>query len=161
MSRRRPGSRRARKVLGIIVAVGVIGYGAVLLGLGLSGFANAHALATRGVPALARVSATSGYGKNTIQVTYLVSGRPVQGTVGAEPSRVYQGEPLAVVYDPGHPQVVSLASDVGDTSSAWAETVVGAIFLALVPLSFLLSLISRRRRQRRAAAAAGAGAPGD
>jgi hypothetical protein len=38
--------------------------------------------------------------------------------VGAEPSRVYQGEPLAVVYDPGHPQVVSLASDVGDTGSA-------------------------------------------
>lgn len=136
------------------MVAGVIGYGAVLLGLGLSGFANAHALATSGVPALARVSATRGYGRNTIQVTYQVNGRPVQGTVGAEPSRVYRGEPLAVVYDPGHPQVVSLASDVGDTGSAWAETILGAFFLALVPLSFLLSLISRHRRRGRAAAAA-------
>jgi hypothetical protein len=62
-----------------------------------------------------------------------------------------------VVYDPAHPQVVSLAGDVGDTSSAWAETIVGAFFLALVPLSFVLSLISRRRRRPRAATAA----PGD
>jgi hypothetical protein len=152
VSRRRPTSKRARNVLGIIVGAGVIGYGAVLLGLGLSGFANAHALATSGVPALARVSATHGYGRNTIGVTYRVNGRPVQGTVGAEPSRVYQGEPLAVVYDPGHPQVVSLASDVGDTGSAWVETILGAFFLALVPLSFLLSLISRRRRRTAAAA---------
>jgi hypothetical protein len=136
------------------MVAGVIGYGAVLFGLGLSGFANAHALAASGVPALARVSATSGYGKNTIQVTYQVNGRPVQGTVGAEPSRVYQGEPLAVVYDPGHPQVVSLASDVGDTSSAWVETIVGGFFLVLVPLSLLLSLM---RRRRAGAAAAGLG----
>jgi hypothetical protein len=107
VSRRRPGSRRARKVIGVIMVVGLIGYGAVLLGLGRSGFANAHALATGGVPAVGRVSATSGYGKNTIQVTYQVNGRPVQGTVGADPSRVYQGESLPVVYDPGHPQVVS------------------------------------------------------
>ena len=147
MSRRRPISKRARNVIGIIMGVGVIGYGAVLLGLGLSGFANAHALATSGVPALARVSATRGYGRNTIGVTYQVNGRPVQGTVGAEPGRVYQGEPLAVVYDPGHPQVVSLASDVSDTGSAWAETILGAFFVALVPLSFLLSVISRRRRR--------------
>jgi hypothetical protein len=152
VSRQRPISKRARNVIGIILGVGVIGYGAILLGLGLSGFANAHALATSGVPALARVSATHGYGRNTIGVTYQVNGRPVQGTVGAEPSRVHQGEPLAVVYDPGHPQVVSLASDVGDTGSAWAETILGAFFLALVPLSFLLSLISRRRRRAAAAA---------
>ena len=48
MSRQRPISKRARNVIGIIMGVGVIGYGAVLLGLGLSGFANAHTLATRG-----------------------------------------------------------------------------------------------------------------
>ena len=54
--------------------------------------------------------------------------------MSADPSRVHQGEPLAVVYDPGHPQVVSLASDVGDTSPAWVETILGAFFLALVPL---------------------------
>jgi hypothetical protein len=154
VSRGRPGSRRARKVIGVVMVIGLIGYGAVLLGLGLSGFANAHALATSGVPALARVSATSGYGKNTIQVTYQVHGRPVQGTVGADPSRVHQGEPLAVVYDPGHPQVVSLASDVGDTSPARVETILGAFFLALVPLCFLLALVSARRRRRRAAQAA-------
>jgi hypothetical protein len=58
-----------------------------------------------------------------------------------------------VVYDPGHPQVVGLASDVGDTGSAWADTIVGVIFLALVPLSFLLSLTSARRRRRRAVSA--------
>ena len=125
---------------------GVVGYGAVLLGLGISGFANVHALATSGVPAVARVTATSGYGKTSIQVTYQVDGRPVQGTVSADPSSVYLGEPLPVVYDPGHPQVVGLASDVGDTGSAWADTIVGAIFLALVPLSFLISMISSGRR---------------
>ena len=153
MSRGRPGSRRARKVIGVVMVIGLIGYGAVLLGLGLSGFANAHALATSGVPAVGRVSATSGYGKTSIQVTYRVDGRPVQGTVSADPSSVYLGEPLPVVYDPGHPQVVGLASDVGDTGSAWADTIVGVIFLALVPLSFLLSLTSARRRRRRAVSA--------
>ena len=154
MSRGRPGSRRARNVIGVIIMVGVAGYGAVLLGLGISGFANVHTLATSGVPVVGRVSATSGYGKTSIQVTYQVGGRPVQGTVSADPSRVYLGEPLAVVYDPGHPQVVGLASDVGDTGSAWADTIVGVIFLALVPLSFLFSLISARRRRRRAVQAA-------
>jgi hypothetical protein len=152
--RRRPVSRRARTVIGMIIVAGLTIYGAVMLGLGISGFFNAHALATSGVPTLARVTATSGYGKDTIQVTYQVNGREVQGTVGAEPSSVYQTEVLAVVYDPGSPQVVSLASDVGDTSSAWSETIVGAIFLLLFPVSFLLSLISRRRRRRRAIRAA-------
>jgi len=42
VSRGRPGSRRARKVAGVIIMVGVVGYGAVLLGLGISGFANVH-----------------------------------------------------------------------------------------------------------------------
>ena len=154
MVRRRRLGRRAGPVIGIIMLAGLTIYGAVLLGLGISGFVNEHELATSGVPAVARVTATSGYGKNTIQVTYQVHGRPVQGTVGADPSRVHQGEPLAVVYDPGHPQVVSLASDVGDTSPAWVETILGALFLALVPLCFLLALVSAHRRRRRAAQAA-------
>ena len=79
-------------MIGIIMLAGLTIYGAVLLGLGISGFVHEHELATSGVPAVARVTATSGYGKNTIQVTYQVDGRAVQGTVGAEPSSVYQGE---------------------------------------------------------------------
>jgi inner membrane protein involved in colicin E2 resistance len=45
---------------------------------------------------------------------------------------------------------VSLPGDVGDTSSAWSETIVGAIFLLLFPVSMLLAIIGRRRRRRRA-----------
>jgi hypothetical protein len=141
-------------VIGIIMVCGVTIYGAVSVGLGISGFVNAHALATSGVPTIGRVTATSGYGKNTIQVTYLVKDSEVQGTVSADPSSVYQGEVLAVVYDPGSPGVVSLANDVGDTSSAWSETIVGAIFLLLFPVSMLLAIIGRRRRRRRAIRAA-------
>jgi hypothetical protein len=129
-------------------------FGAVMLGLGISGYINEHALAISGQPALAQVSATSGYGRDSIQVTYQVNGQQVQGTVTADPSSVYQGETLAVVYDPGNPQVVSLASDVGDTSTALGETIVGAAFLLLFPLSMLLSLLSRRRSRRRAIRAA-------
>jgi hypothetical protein len=154
MVRRRRLSRRANLVIGIILLAGIMIYGAVSLGLGISGFINEHQLATSGVPAAARVTATSGYGKNTIQVTYQVDGRSVQGTVGADPSSVYQGEVLSVVYDPSSPGVVSLAGDVGDTGSAWAETITGAIFLLLVPFSFLLTVIGRRRRRRRAINAA-------
>jgi TRAP-type C4-dicarboxylate transport system permease small subunit len=97
VSRGRPGTRRARKVVGVIIMVGVVGYGAVLLGLGISGFANVHTLATSGVPVVGRVSATG---------------------------------------------------------SAWADTIVGVIFLALVPLSFLYSLISAGRRRSSAVQAA-------
>jgi Protein of unknown function (DUF3592) len=154
MVRRRRLSRRASTVIGLVLLAGLTIYGAVSVGLGISGFVNEHELATSGVPAVARVTATSGYGKDTIQVTYQVNGRAVQGTVGADPSSVYQGEVLSVVYDPSSPGVVSLASDVGDTSSAWAETIVGAIFLLLVPVSFLLTIIGRRRRRRRAINAA-------
>jgi Protein of unknown function (DUF3592) len=154
MVRRRRLSRRANLVIGIILLAGLTIYGAVSVGLGISGFINEHELATSGVPTVARVTATSGYGKDTIQVTYQVDGRSVQGTVGADPSSVYQGEVLSVVYDPSSPGVVSLASDVGDTSSAWAETIVGAIFLLLVPVSFLLTILGRRRRRRRAINAA-------
>jgi hypothetical protein len=154
MVTRRRLSKRTSTVIGIIVMAGLIIYGAVSLGLGISGFVNSHELATSGVPAVARVTATSGYGKDTIQVTYQAGGRAVQGTIGVDPSSVYQGEVLPVVYDPSSPGVVSLASDVGDTSSAWAETTTGAIFLLLVPVSFLLATISRRRRRRRAINAA-------
>ena len=141
-------------MIGIILLAGLTIYGAVSLGLGISGFVNSRELATSGVPAVARVTATSGYGKDTIQVTYQVGGRAVQGTVGANPSSVYQGEVLSVVYDPSSPGVVSLASDVGDTSSAWAETIVGAFFFLLVPVVFLLTVIGRRRHRRRAINAA-------
>jgi hypothetical protein len=154
MVRRRRLSRRASTVIGLILLAGLIIYGAVSLGLGISGFVNEHELATSGVSAVGRVTATSGYGKDTIQVTYPVDGREVQGTLSVDPTSVYQGELLDVVYDPGCPGVVSLASDVGDTSSAWAETITGAIFLLLVPLSFLLTIIGRRRRRRRAINAA-------
>jgi hypothetical protein len=154
MVTRRRLSKRTSTVIGIIVMAGLIIYGAVSLGLGISGFVNSHELATSGLPAVARVTATSGYGKDTIQVTYQAGGRAVQGTIGVDPSSVYQGEVLPVVYDPSSPGVVSLASDVGDTSSAWAETTTGAIFLLLVPVSFLLATISRRRRRRRAINAA-------
>jgi hypothetical protein len=154
MVRRRRLSRRTNTVIGIILLAGIVIYGAVSLGLGISGFVNEHDLAASGVPAVGRVTATSGYGKNTIQVTYPVGGREVQGTVSADPSSVYQGEVLSVVYDPSSPGVVSLASDVGDTSSAWAETIVGAIFLLLIPFSLLLTIIGRRRRRRRAINAA-------
>jgi hypothetical protein len=154
MVRRRRLSRRANTVIGLILLAGLIIYGAVSLGLGISGFVNEHELATGGVSAVGRVTATSGYGKDTIQVTYPVDGREVEGTLSVEPSSVYQGELLDVVYDPGSPGVVSLASDVGDTSSAWAETITGAIFLLLVPLSFLLTIMGRRRRRRRAINAA-------
>jgi hypothetical protein len=147
--RRRPLGPRTRTVIGVIVVAGLTIYGAVMLGLGVSGFVNARALATSGVPTLARVTATSGYGNETIQVTYQVNGREVRGTVGADPSSVYQGEVLPVVYDPSSPGVVSLANDVGDTSSAWAETIVGAIFLLLFPVSLLLAMIGRRRRRSR------------
>lgn len=140
-------------MIGAILVAGLVIYGAVMLGLGISGFVNERELVTSGVPATAQVSATSGYGKNTVQVTYPVHGRQVQGTVSYS-GTAYQGELLPVVYDPSSPGVVSLASDVGDTSSAWSETITGAIFLLVIPVSFLLATISRRRRRRRAIRAA-------
>jgi hypothetical protein len=69
--------------------------------------------------------------------------------VGADPSSVYQGEILPLVYDPSSPGVVSLANDVGDTSSAVAETIAGAIFLLLFPVSLLFAIAGRGRRRRR------------
>ncbi len=147
-------SRQARTVLSIISLAILIITGAVMLGLGISGYINAHTLASSGQVAFAQVTATTGYGDDTIQVTYEVSGREVSGTVGADPSSVYQGEVVAIVYDPSNPQVVSLASDVGDTSSALGEMIFGAIFLLLLPVSMLFALISRRRSRRRTIRAA-------
>ena len=45
-------------------------------------------------------------------------------------------------------------SAVGDTTSAWAETIVGAFFFLLVPVTFLLTIIGQRRHRRRAVNAA-------
>ena len=153
MSHRRRGSR-LRNAIGIVLLAGTIIYGGVVLGLGISAFHNEQALSAHGVPAIARVTATSGYGRDTIGVTYPVDGHKVQGTVGADPSTVYRGEMIPVVYDPGSPQVVSLPGAVGDTGSAWGEVLAGAIVLLLFPGSFLLTLLLRRRRRRAAVRAA-------
>jgi hypothetical protein len=147
-------SRRARNVLAGIFLATLIIFGGVMLGLGISGFINAHTLTTSGQPDFAQVTATSGYGNDAVQVTYQVNGRQVQGTVDVRPSSVYQGEIVAVVYDPGNPQVVSLASDVGDASSALAQTSVGAVALLSIPASIVMALVSRRRSRRRAIRAA-------
>jgi hypothetical protein len=137
-------------VAGIIVIAGVAAYGAVLLGSGVSDFGNERALASGGVPAVAIVSATSGYGRDTIQVSYEVHGRQVEGTLTADPARLDRGEALPVVYDPSDPSVVSLPSAVGDTSSAWGDVIAGSVFLFFVPGSLVISVISGRRRRRRA-----------
>ena len=150
MSRRRAGTR-TRIVIGVIAIVGLGVYGAVLLGSGVSNFGNEHALASSGVPAVATVTATSGYGKDTIQVSYDVHGRQVEGTVTADPAGFDRGEQLPVVYDPSEPGVVSLPSAVGDTSSAWVNVIVGSVFLLLFPVSLLISALSARRRRRRRA----------
>ena len=137
-------------MIGVIVIAGLTVYGAVLLGSGVSNFGNEHALASGGMPALATVTATSGYGRDTIQVSYDVHGRQVEGTVTADPAGFHRGEQLPVVYDPSDPGVVSLPSAVGDTSSAWIDVIVGSIFLVLFPMSLLISVLSARRRRRRA-----------
>ena len=112
-------------MIGIVVAAAVLVYGAVLLGLGISGLHNEHALAASGVPAVAQVSATHGYGRDTIQVTFVAGARTVQGTINVGGRSYLTGQPVPVVYDPTNPTVVGLAGDIGNTSSAWAETVVG------------------------------------
>ena len=149
-ARRRRRRRRVGRVIGIVVAAAVLVYGAVLLGLGISGLHNEHALAASGVPAVAQVSATHGYGRDTIQVTFVAGARTVQGTINVGGRSYLTGQPVPVVYDPTNPTVVGLAGDIGNTSSAWAEIVVGAVFVALIPVCFLLSLLTARRRHRRA-----------
>jgi len=148
-SRRRDG-RRPGKIVSVLRAAVFPVAGAILLGLGISGLHNEHSLVTEGLPAIARVSATHGYGRDAIQVSYLVKGRQEQGTVTASPSSYQLGETLPVVYDPHHPQVVAMAGALGSTSSAWAEVIAGCLFLAMIPAAVLISASSARRRRRRA-----------
>jgi hypothetical protein len=124
--------------------------GVVLLGLGISGLHNEDMLARRGVPVAAQVSATHGYGRGTIQVAFPVATQMEHGTIHVGDSRYETGEPVLVVFDPRHPQVVGLAGHIGDTGSAWTEVVVGGIFLSLLPAAVLLSRLSARRRRLRA-----------
>jgi Protein of unknown function (DUF3592) len=152
----RRGSRRGSRRPGIVSVLRAAVFpvtGAILLGLGISGLHNEHSLVTRGVPVVARVSATHGYGRDAIQVSYLVHGRPEQGTVMASPSGYQLGETLPVVYDPSDPQVVAMAGALGSTSSAWSEVILGALSLAAIPAAFLISALSARRRRRRRGAA--------
>jgi hypothetical protein len=149
--RRRRGRRRAGQAAGIIVAASVLIYGAVMIGLGISGLHHENSLATtRGVSATALVSATQCYGRDTIQVIYQAGNSTVQGTVNVGDRRYRTGQPVLVIYDPEHPGVVGLAGDIGDKSSAWAEIVIGGLFVSLIPLSVLLSVRTARRRHRRA-----------
>jgi hypothetical protein len=150
VSRRRRGRRRAGQAAGLIVAASVLIYGAVMIGLGISGLHHENILATRGVSATALVSATRGYGRDTIQVIYQAGTSTVQGTVNVGDRRYRTGQPVLVIYDPEHPGVVGLAGDIGDKSSAWAEIVIGGLFVSLIPLSVLLSVLTARRRHRRA-----------
>jgi hypothetical protein len=149
-SRSRRGRRRAAQVAGAIAAASVLIYGSVLIGLGISGLHHEGALAARGVSTTALVSATHGYGRDTIQVVYQPGGRTVLGTINVGDRRYRTGQPVLVIYDPQHPEVVGLPGDIGDTSSAWAEIIIGALFVSLIPLSLLLSLLTARRRHRRA-----------
>jgi hypothetical protein len=150
VSRRRRGRRRAGQAATIIVAAAVLIYGAVMIGLGISGLHHENALAARGVSATALVSATHGYGRDTIQVVYHAGTGTLLGTVNVGDRRYRTGQPVLVIYDPQHPEVVGLAGDIGDTSSAWAEIIIGGLFVALIPLCLLLSLLTARRRHRRA-----------
>ena len=149
-SRSRRGRRRAAQVAGVIAAASVLIYGSVMIGLGISGLHHQDVLAVRGVSTTALVSATHGYGRDTIQVIYQAGTSTVQGTVNVGDRRYRTGQPVLVVYDPEHPGVVGLAGDIGDKSSAWAEIVIGAVFVALIPACYLLSVLTARRRHRRA-----------
>lgn len=150
VSRRRRGRRRAAQVAGVIAAASVLIYGSVMIGLGISGLHHENVLAVRGVSTTALVSATQGYGRDTIQVIYQAGTSTVQGTVNVGDRRYRTGQPVLVIYDPEHPGVVGLAGDIGDKSSAWAEIVIGGLFVALIPACYLLSLFTARRRHRRA-----------
>src|SRR5262249_36545389 len=116
VSRRRRGRRRAGQAAAIIVAAVVLIYGAVMIRLGSSGRPPESALAARGVSATALVSATHGYGRDTIQVVYHAGTSTTAGTVNVGDRSYRTGQPVLVVYDPQHPEVVGLAGDIGDTS---------------------------------------------
>jgi len=148
--RRRRGRRRAGQAAGVIVAASVLIYGGVMIGLGISGLHHENVLASRGVSATALVSATRGYGRDTIQVIYQAGASTTAGTVNVGGRRYLTGQPVLVIYDPQHPEVVGLPGDIGDKSSAWAEIIIGGLFMSLIPLAFLLSRLTARRRHRRA-----------
>jgi hypothetical protein len=143
---RRPGQQRG-KTLGIIRAAILPICGVIFLGLGISGLHNHHVLVSRGVPTMARVAATSGYGRDTIQVSYLVGERQTKGTINVGAGSYHVGETMPVVYDPASPQVVAAPGALGSASSAWGEVGIGCLFTALVPAAFLIAKNSARRRQ--------------
>ena len=144
---RRPGRQRG-KIFGIIrAAIFPVG-GVIFLGLGISGLHNHHVLVTQGVPAMARVSAASGYGRNTIQVSYPVGGRQARGTIDVGAGTYHVGETIPVVFDPQSPQVVAARGALGSASSAWTEVGTGCLFMAIVPAAFLISKHSARRRRK-------------
>jgi hypothetical protein len=140
------GTGRPRSRLKIIWAVSVPVIGVIILGFGISGLHNHDVLVAQGVPVVARVSATSGYGRNTIQVSYPVGGRQTQGTIGVD-GTYHLGETVAVVYDPQSPQVVAAQGSLGSTFSAWSEVGTGCALLAFWPICFLISRRSARRRR--------------
>jgi len=150
VSRRRHRRRRAGQAAGLIVATSVLIYGSVMIGLGISGLHHENVLAARGVSTTALVSATRGFGRDTIQVVYHAGTSTVLGTVNVGDRSYRTGQPVLVIYDPRQPEVVGLSGDIGDTSSAWAEIIIGGLFVALIPLCLLLSLLTARRRHRRA-----------
>jgi len=88
--------------------------------------------------------------RRAAQVAGVIAAASVQGTVNVGDRRYRTGQPVLVIYDPEHPGVVGLAGDIGDKSSAWAEIVIGGLFVALIPACYLLSLFTARRRHRRA-----------
>lgn len=148
---RPPAPRRRRRSVLVIARAAVFPvFGIVLLALGISGLHNAHEIGAHGVPVTARVSATSGYGRDTIQVSYPAGGRTRTGTLGGTGYQI--GETLPVVYDPQDPGVVARPGEAGKTGGSWTEIGIGAFFLAMVPLAFVISVLVNRRRRARAAA---------
>jgi Protein of unknown function (DUF3592) len=151
----RPRRRRGRPFAIISAAMFPV-IGLILLILGIVGLHNHQVLVTQGVPVLAQVSATSGYGRNTVQVSYPVRGRPTKGTINVGEGTYQVGEPVAVVYDPRSPEVVAAQASLGSASSAWSEIGTGCFFLAMVPLSVLFSFLTGRSARRRRAAGSSA-----
>jgi hypothetical protein len=146
---RRPKRPRQQqgKIPGIIRAAIFLVSGVVLLSLGISGLHDHHVLVAQGARAVARVTATSGYGRDTIQVSYPVGGRQTRGTIDVGAGTYQVGEAMAVVYDPQSPQVVAAQGTLGSATSAWTEVGTGCLFLALLPAAFLISWNSARRRR--------------
>jgi len=126
--------------------------GLALIAFGVSGLHNSQELGTRGVPVLARVSATDGYGSTGVQFAYrTTTGRQVRGTVsGVNRSAFHLGEAVAVVYDAEAPGVVALPGDPGNRNGAATELAVGLVFIAVAVFTVVAGLASVRRSRRRA-----------